>query len=47
MKDPNKIQIKPGFERSPVNKKDWTAYVKVQIPIEKVKDFFKKLFKKK
>lgn len=46
MEDHTKIEIKPVYEASPVNKKDWTIGFKIKIPLEKVSAFFKKLFKK-
>jgi hypothetical protein len=44
--DHTKVELKPVFEKSPVNKNDWTVGLKVKIPLEKVSAWFKKLFKK-
>lgn len=44
--DHTKISVTPVYEKNPHNPNDWTVGAKVRIPIDTVKQWFKKLFGK-
>jgi hypothetical protein len=45
--DHTKVQLTPVVEVNPHDKQDYTVGVKLRIPLDKVINFFRKLFGKK